>query len=184
MPVYVSLLRGINVGPHKRIKMDQLRQCFEALGFDNVRTYINSGNVVFKAAKTKMSTSALSKTIEERLLSEFGFPIPLVSRKAAEISAAVANNPFLQEPGINVDKLHVMFLSRPLSSAAQKNLVQLTAPPERSHSVGQEIYLYLPNGVAESKLMKAPLDRLLSVVNTARNWKTVNQLAQMCRECE
>ncbi len=77
-----------------------------------------------------------------------------------------------------------MFLSGRLNSAALKNLLQFTELPERSHCIGQEIYLYLPNGVAESKLMKAPLDRLLSVTTTTRNWNTVNQLAQMCQEYE
>lgn len=182
MPVYVSMLRGINVGPHKRIKMDQLRQCFEALGFEQVRTYVNSGNVVFKAGK--ISTSTLSKKIEEKLLSAFGFPVPVVSRTAAELSETVANNPLLKEQTINLDRLHVMFLSGRLSSSALKNLAQFTELPERSHCIGQEIYLYLPNGVAESKLMKAPLDRLLSVITTTRNWNTVNQLAQMCQEYE
>lgn len=182
MPVYVSMLRGINVGPHKRIKMDRLRACFEALGFEQVRTYINSGNVIFKAGKT--STPGLSKKIEEKLLGEFRFPVPVVSRAAAEISGAVANNPFAQEREIDVDKLHVMFLSGSLNSAALKNLAQFTALPERSRCIGQEIFLYLPKGVAESKLMNAPLERLLSVVPATRNWRTVNQLAQMCQEYE
>ena len=175
------MLRGINVGPHKRVKMDQLRQCFQALGFDNVRTYINSGNVVFKAGKR--STSALSKSMEEKLSSEFGFPVPVVTRTAGDLAETIANNPLLNERGIDIEKLHIMFLSGPLSSAAQKNLARLTSLPERSHCIGQEIYLYLPNGVAESKLMKAPLDRILSVESTARNWKTVNQLVQICQEC-
>lgn len=182
MPVYVSLLRGINVGPHKRIKMDKLRHCFKSLGFDNVTTYINSGNVVFKTAK--ISTAALSKTIEEKLFSEFGFPVPVVSRTAREIAETAVNNPLLKQRGIDLERLHVMFLSGPLNSAAQKNLAQSTALPERSHCSGQEIYLYLPNGVAHSELMKALLDRLLSVTTTTRNWKTVNQLAQMCQECK
>jgi uncharacterized protein (DUF1697 family) len=182
MPVYVSLLRGINVGPHKRIRMDQLRHCFEALGFEQVRTYINSGNVVFKAAE--VSTSSLSKKIEEKLRKEFGFSIPVISRKAVDISNAIANNPFLQERGVDLERLYVMFLSGPLNSAALKNLAQFTAPPDRTHCLGLEIYLHLPNGIGQSKLMKAPLDRTFSVTTTIRNWNTVNQLAQMCRECE
>jgi uncharacterized protein (DUF1697 family) len=182
MPIYVCMLRGINVGPHKRIKMDRLRECFEALGFAGVRTYINSGNVVFNAGK--MSNSALSKKIEAKLLGEFGFSIPAISRTAAEIGNAIDNNPFLKDRGVDIERLYVMFLSGPLNSAALKNLAQFTIPPDRSHYLGLEIYLHLPNGIGQSKVMKAPLDRTFSVTTTIRNWNTVNQLARMCQECE
>jgi len=179
MPIYVSMLRGINVGPHKRIKMDQLRASFEALGFEQVKTYIQSGNVVFK--DRSISTLALSKKIEKQLLGNFGFSIPVVTRTADELAATVKNNPF--PGGIDPEKLHVMFLSDAPSQAALAKLSEVTAAPEQSHCRGKGIYLYLPNGVAESRLMKAPLERILSVVPTTRNWKTVNQLAQMCGEC-
>jgi len=78
MAIYISMLRGINVGGHKRIKMDQLRRSFEELAFEQVKTYIQSGNVVFKAGK--ISTSALSKRIEDRILKDFGFPVAVISR--------------------------------------------------------------------------------------------------------
>jgi uncharacterized protein (DUF1697 family) len=82
MPIYVAMLRGINVGGHKRIKMDQLRASFEALGFEQVRTYIQSGNVVFKTRK--LSSVALSKRIEEKILSDFGFPFREVVKRWPE----------------------------------------------------------------------------------------------------
>jgi len=182
LPVYVSMLRGINVGPHKRMKMEQLRHSFEALGFEQVATYIQSGNVVFfKAGKS--APSALSKKIEAQLLGDFGFEAPIVSRTAGEISAVVKNNPFIKERGIDPEKLHVMFLSDTPPPAALQKFAELIVPPEQSRCVGREVFLYLPNGVANSKLMKVPLDRVLPVVNTLRNWRTVNQLAQMCEEC-
>jgi len=181
MPVYVAMLRGINVGPHKRIKMERLRASFEAMGFERVQTYIQSGNVVFKSGK--ISTEALSKKIEEKLSADFGFAIPVVSRTADEMSAAVKNNPFLRERGIDVEKLHVMFLSDTPSPAGLKKLAEVTTPPEQARCPAKEIYLYLPNGVAESGLMKANLERILGVVPTARNWKTVKELARMCGGC-
>jgi uncharacterized protein (DUF1697 family) len=182
MPVYISLLRGINVGGHKRVKMEQLRQTFEAMGFEQVKTYIQSGNVVFKGAK--VSTSALSKKIEERILRDFGFSVSVVSRTADEMAAAIASNPFLKERGIDPEKLHVTFLSEALGSAALTKLAELTAAPDQFRFLGEEIYFYLPNGTAESLLMKKPLDRILGVVITTRNWRTVNQLSGMCRDCE
>jgi uncharacterized protein (DUF1697 family) len=182
MPVYTSMLRGINVGPHKRMKMDRLRVSFEALGFEQVETYIQSGNVVFKTGK--ISTSRLSKQIEERLLADFNFSVPVVTRTAKEINAAVDNNPFLREKGIDLEKLHVMFLSEAPVPAALEKFASLISPPDRCHCLNKQIFFYLPNGVSGSVLMKQPVDRLLQVVPTMRNWRTVNQLVQMCKECK
>jgi uncharacterized protein (DUF1697 family) len=181
MPVYISMLRGINVGGHKRIKMDKLRASFEALGFEQVKTYIQSGNVVFKTKKT--STSLLSGKIEEKILSDFGFPVSVISRSSDEMAGTIESNPFLKESGIDQEKLHVMFLSEAPAPAALKKLSDLTAAPNRCRSVDREIYFYLPNGVSGSVLMKSPVDRILAVVTTTRNWRTVNSLHQMCRDC-
>ena len=178
--IYVSMLRGINVGGHKRIKMDQLRVSFEALGFEQVKTYIQSGNVVFKAAKS--STSQLSKRIEERILKDFGFPVSVISRTADEMEKTIANNPFLKERGTDSEKLHVMFLSDAPAPAALKKLADLTAAPDQLRCLAREIYFYFPNGVSQSVLMKSPVDRILAVITTTRNWRTVNSLHQMCQE--
>jgi uncharacterized protein (DUF1697 family) len=178
---YVSLLRGINVGGHKRIKMDQLRKSLETLGFEQVKTYIQSGNIVFRTEKA--SPKVLSSKIQEKILTDFGFPVSVVCRTAQELKAAVENNPFSKERGINLEKLHVMFLSATPTPAALKTLAGLTAAPEQSCCSGKEIYFYLPNGAGESILMKHPLDRILSVITTTRNWRTVNQVSQMCQDC-
>jgi uncharacterized protein (DUF1697 family) len=181
MPVYVSMLRGINVGGHKLIKMDKLRALFEALGFEQVKTYIQSGNVVFKTKK--ISTSALSGKIEAKILSDFGFSVSVISRSSSEMAATIESNPFLKERDIDQEKLHVMFLSEAPAPAALKKLVDLTAAPNQCRSLDREIYFYLPNGVSQSVLMKSPVDRILAVATTTRNWRTVNSLQQMCRDC-
>ncbi|MGA9304741.1 MAG: DUF1697 domain-containing protein [Candidatus Sulfotelmatobacter sp.] len=181
MPIYISMLRGINVGGHKQIKMDRLRESFEALGFDKVKTYIQSGNVVFKAAKA--SSAGLSKNIEERILRDFGFSVSVISRTADELANTIKNNPFLNQPGIDPEKLHVAFLSEAPAPSALNKLAQLTLKPDQSRGLGREVYLYFPNGVSGSSLWKHPLDGVLSVVATTRNWKTVNCLHQMCRDC-
>jgi uncharacterized protein (DUF1697 family) len=174
------MLRGINVGGHKRIKMDNLRALFEALGFEQVKTYIQSGNVVFKTKKT--STSVLSRRIEEKILSDFGFSVSVISRSSGEMAGAIESNPFLKEREIDQEKLHVMFLSEAPAPAALKKLSDLTATPNRCLAFDREIYFYLPNGVSQSVLMKSPVDRILAVVTTTRNWRTVNSLHQMCRD--
>jgi len=179
--VYVALLRGINVGGNKRIKMDKLRQSFEALGFEQVQTFIQSGNVIFKAAK--FPSAKLAKRIGERILADFGFAVPVVLRTALEISEIVASNPFVRERGIDSQRLHVMFLSEAPKPDGLRKIENLTIAPDRFHCVETQIFLHLPNGAGESKLMKAPLDRWLSVIATTRNWQTVNSLDQMCRKC-
>jgi uncharacterized protein (DUF1697 family) len=181
MATYISMLRGINVGGHRRIKMDQLRESFEALSFRQVQTYIQSGNVVFRTRE--LSPAALSKRIEERILHDFGFSVAVVSRTADDMGVAIRNNPFLKQRRIDQEKLHVTFLSEAPAPCALKRLLDLAALPDQSHCSGKEIYLYLPNGVSGSSLMKTPLDRVLSVAATTRNWKTVNQLYEMCRDC-
>ena len=181
MPIYISMLRGINVGGNKRIKMEKLRDSFEALGFEQVKTYIQSGNVVFKAGKT--SSAALSERIENRILGDFSFSVSVISRTADEIANIIKNNPFVNQPGIDPEKLHVAFLSEAPAPPALNKLAQLTLKPDQSRCLGRELYLYFPNGVSGSSLWKHPLDGVLSVVTTTRNWKTVNSLHQICQDC-
>ena len=182
MPVYIALLRGINIGPHKRMKMEKLRASCERLGFAGVKTYIQSGNVIFKAPK--LSPAALSKKLGECIVKDFGFSAEVISRGREGLKAIIDRNPFTKERGIDLSKLHVLFLSEAPSEAALNKLQALTLAPDRAHSYGQEIYFYFPNGVSGSSLWKHPLDRVLSVAATMRNWKTVRTLYQMAMEGE
>jgi uncharacterized protein (DUF1697 family) len=177
MPVYISMLRGINVGPHNKIKMDRLRESFEALGFEQVKTYVQSGNVVFKTAKR--STSDLSKKIEERVLKDFGYSVPVISKTAEEMGKTIQNNPFLTMKGIDASKLHVTFLSQVPGQPALKKLDALVAGSDEFHYWGNEIYLYCPNGYGRTKLSNNALERVLGVRATTRNWRTVNNLYQI-----
>src|SRR3954468_4102219 len=106
MPVYIVLLRGINIGPHKRMKMEKLRASCEALGFAGVKTYIQSGNVIFKAPK--LSPAALSKKLGECIVKDFGFSSEIICRTREEMKPIVEGNPFLKERGIHASKLHVV----------------------------------------------------------------------------
>jgi uncharacterized protein (DUF1697 family) len=182
MPVYVAMLRGINVGAHKRVKMDDLRKSFAAMGFEQVKTYIQSGNVVFKAGKA--SSTTLGTKIEARIVSDFGFSASVIVRTGTELGAVIAANPFLKLRGVDHEKLHVTFLSDIPAAPALKKLAELTVAPDQSRCVGREIFLHLPNGFSGSSLWKVPWEKELAVVTTTRNWKTVNAIHQMCRDCE
>jgi uncharacterized protein (DUF1697 family) len=175
---YIALLRGINVGGHKLIKMDQLRKSFEALGWDDVRTYVQSGNVVFHAPK--QPPERLSKKAEEKILRDFGFSVPVVIRSSVEIGKTIQANPFLKEKGIEVSRLAVAFLAQTPEKAALNALeaLALTTRPDQFRHSGKDVYLYLPNGFGNSKLANG-LERVLSVATTARNWNTVNKLYAM-----
>ena len=176
---YVALLRGINVGGHKIIKMDQLRKAFEGLGYADVATYVQSGNVVFKAPGK--ASDYLSKRIAEMLLGRFSMSVPVIVRTADEIGEVLRNNPFLQEGGIDTSKLHVTFLSHPPQRTAWKGLDAITGGPDQFRCSDQEIYLHCPNGFAGTKLSIAAFEKVLSVGATTRNWNTVNKLYQMVR---
>ena len=181
MPIYVALLRGVNLGPHKRMKMEKLRESFTALGLQQVQTYIQSGNVIFKAAKTSPVT--LCKKIEDRILADFGFPAPVIVRTHEELGKTIEGNPFLKRRGIDLTRLHVMFLVDAPTQEAQKPLIGLTTAPDESCCVGREIYLYLPNGMGKSSLMNNPVERRWLKASTTRNWNTVNALYEMCQAC-
>jgi len=171
------MLRGINVGGHEKVPMKQLRAMFEALGFDQVRTFIQSGNVVFNAAK--ISPLNLSKRIEARILEEFGFAVSVLTKTSEEMGKAIQANPFLREKGIDTTKLHVSFLAEAPAVAGLKKLESLDAGCDQFRASGHEIYLYCPGGYGQTKLANNALEKMLSVSATTRNWNTVNKLYEM-----
>jgi uncharacterized protein (DUF1697 family) len=181
MPVYIALLRGINVGGNQRIQMERLRESCATLGFTEVQTYIQSGNVIFKA--NRISPASLAKKLEDRLLKDFGFPVPVVARTHEEMVQVLDNNPYLKEPAIDLEKLHVIFLPEKPGLPVLKELAGLARLPDRSRCLGSEIYLYLPNGFGHSSLANNPIERRLLHRATTRNWKTVTAIYQLCRDC-
>jgi uncharacterized protein (DUF1697 family) len=177
---YVALLRGINVGGRKIIKMDQLRASFEAMGLEDVKTYVQSGNAIFKA--TKKSEETLSREIQERILLDFGFSVSVIVVSPEEVNRTITGNPFLRKKGIDASKLHVTFLSQAPERSALKALEALPAKPDEFRHSGKAIYLYCPNGYGKTKLSNNTLERVLSVRATTRNWQTVNKLYEMSVE--
>jgi uncharacterized protein (DUF1697 family) len=181
MPVYIALLRGINIGPHKRMKMEKLRASCEALGFKKVKTYIQSGNVICQAGT--LSSDAAAKRIEAQIAKDFGFSANVIARTAGEMKQVLEGNPLLKEPNIDSEKLHVVFLPEAPSSESIRQLQSIVLAPDKVRHKGKEIYFYFPNGVSGSSIWKHNLDRVLGVSGTMRNWRTVNTLHQMAGEC-
>lgn len=180
MTVYVALLRGVNVGGKKIVMMGRLRETFASLGFENIKTYINSGNIVFKSSAG--SPAILSKKIGEEISSDFGFEVPVFLRTSGQLVDIVSRNPFLKERSIDDSRLHVTFLSESPSKTAVARVDSLDGGPDRFKIVGTVIYLYTPGGYGRTKLSNAVFERILGVQATTRNWRTVIVLAKMCVE--
>jgi uncharacterized protein (DUF1697 family) len=176
------MLRGINVGGRKIVKMEKLLGSFEELGFGRVRTYVNSGNVVFEISK--IPSSVLSRRIEERISQDSGFPITIFLRTADDLRRILRDNPFLKERGIDQSKLLVTFLSVTPQKAALEKLDSLDGGSHRFRINGEEIYLYCPDGYGRTKLSNNAFERFLAVAATTRNWKTVNDLFAMSSNLE
>ena len=175
MPAYVALLRGINVGGDRMIKMADLREIFIASDADDVETYIQSGNVVFTHAAR--SERMLAAELEKRIAKAAGFPVPVVLRTAGQLTRVIEDSPF---PNADAEHLHVAFLTaRPPANAP--TIDALAFAPERYALVGRELYLYLPDGMGRSKLAAAVLARpkAIGAGGTARNWRTVMQLHEL-----
>jgi uncharacterized protein (DUF1697 family) len=181
MPIYIAMLRAVNLGPHNRMKMDQFRQSMEKLGFEQVQTYIQSGNAIFKTPQS--SPIALTKKLEEKILADFGLSISVVLRTSAEMGKVIGNNPFLKRRGIDPTKLHITFLSQPPAEAGLKKIATRDTGPDEFRCSGSEIYLYCPQGYGRTKLSNLALEKLLVVHGTTRNWNTVNKLYEMSVQC-
>jgi uncharacterized protein (DUF1697 family) len=175
MPAYVALLRGINVGGNRVIKMADLREVFVAADAIDVTTYIQSGNVVFTHAVRSEPT--LAADLETRIAKAAGFPVSVVLRTAGQLARVIEDSPF---PDADADHVHVAFLAaRPPASAPTIDTGAFA--PERFAAVGRELYLYLPDGMGRSKLAAAILakPKAIGARGTARNWRTVVRLSEL-----
>ena len=177
---YVALLRGINVGGKNPLPMKALAEEFVAAGCGDVRTFIQSGNVIFSAPPAR-DEDALSQLLCERLATRFSYTAPLVLRTTEELRAAIANNPYLALDAPE-DALHVMFLTATPDAEAVKKLDPDRSPGDEYQVIGREIYLRLPVGMARTKLTNAYFDAKLGVTSTARNWRTSTKLLELMEE--
>lgn len=177
MLVYVAMLRGINLGGRKRIVMENLRSSFDALGYPDARTYVQSGNIVFNTGAS--TDNDLSRKIGEKILRDYGFPVAVITRNAAEMTKIVRANPFLKERGIDSSKLHATFLSDLPAKSSLSRMDKLNGAPDRFRVVKREVYLHCPNGYGRTKLSNNAIEKALSVQATTRNWNTVSTLEKM-----
>ncbi len=173
---YVALLRGINVGGKNKLPMADLAAMFDGAGCSDVKTYIQSGNVIFRA--TEVRASRIHGVITKSIADRFGLRVPVIMRQAAELHAVARGNPFLHA-GADPETLHVIFLADRPDAAKVKALDPKRSPPDAFEVRGREIYLRCPNGAARTKLTNDYFDTRLATTSTMRNWRTVLKLVEM-----
>ncbi|MEX0684579.1 MAG: DUF1697 domain-containing protein [Balneolales bacterium] len=177
METYIAILRGINVSGHKKIKMAALKQQLEALGFQMVRTYIQSGNVLFD--HPKQDELSLAELISRMISREFGFLVPVIVKHSEAWKALVNNNPFLDNKGVEVTRLHATILAEKPDSELVSILTKVENPPDEFTIKGEVVYLHCPLGYGRTKFTNTFFENKLKVVATTRNWKTVLHLNEM-----
>ncbi len=182
MTVAVAMLRGINLGGHRKIKMEALRGWCEALGLRDVQTHVQSGNVVFRTSKR--DPGALRKQMEDAIEREVGFRADVVLRTTAELKGVIARNPFAGRADVAPAKLAVTFLASDPGDEGRERVRTIPAAPEELVIEGRELYIYFPNGMARPKLSMPLLERTLRIPATSRNWNTVTKLLELAEELE
>jgi uncharacterized protein (DUF1697 family) len=174
----IVLLRGINVGPHKRVSMPDLRALLSDAGFGAVRTYVQSGNIVLDS---ELAPEQTARECERLIAERFGFDVNVVVRTRDELAAVVDCNP-LAGVADNPKRYQVSFLSGEPDTERLEQIAALADPDERLVGRGQELYAWHPEGVARSKLWNKLAGTSLGVTATARNWTTVTKLLELADE--
>ena len=176
---HIALLRGINVGGKNKLPMKDLARMFLDEGCYDVRTFIQSGNVIFSAEPEVVLL--LRDRIVKQIAMRYKYQTPLILRTVADFDSIVRRNPFL-EKGVPQDDLHVLFLADSPVSSLVSLLDRNHSPPDEFEVRGREIYLRLSNGAGKTKLTNAYFDSRLATTSTGRNWRTTTKLLELARE--
>ncbi len=177
MKTYVALLRGVNVGGRAKVSMSELRRLFDDLGYAEAKTYIQSGNVIFKASLSNPAGAATE--IAGRIEQDLGVACGVLLRSDADLVAVLGANPYLLTDSVDMKTLFVAFLDR---RPTREQSSKLVVPPGETAEFtlsGREIYLHYPDGYGRTKLSNTYIEKRLGVVATTRNWNTVNKLHEL-----
>ena len=175
MARHVVLLRAVNLGSRNKVAMPKLRDALSAAGYDDVITYVASGNVVLSSSQ---SAAAVATGVRDVIAAEFGLDIAVLVRSAAQLRAVVKGNPW-PEAAAEPTKLVVAFLDAKPPKGALADVDAAAYEPERFALSGSELYLWYRNGQARTKLSAGFFEKALKVPATARNWNTVTKLVEL-----
>ena len=174
---HLALLRGINVSGHNMIKMEALKSMLENCGFQNVETYIQSGNVFLESEDE--NANSVGFTIKQEIVKQFGYDVPVIVLSKADLEKCLTNNPFFKEKNVDTKKLYVAFISKELNPTALNDLKTSQFKPDEAFIDGNRIYMKLETGAGNTKLTQKYIEKKLNVTATSRNWNTVNKLIEM-----
>jgi uncharacterized protein (DUF1697 family) len=177
MKTHLALLRGINVSGHKMIKMDALKKALESIGFTNVVTYIQSGNVFVTTEEE--SPSKVGFLIKQEIFKSFGHDVPVLVIGKEDLQACLDRNLFLNDDNVDLKKLYVSFISSELPENMITQLNLNFIKPDEIQLDGKRIYLKYDISPAKTKLDNKWIEKSMNVVSTTRNWNTVNKLLEM-----
>jgi len=180
MTTHLALLRGINVSGHNMIKMDALKSTLEAIGYQNVQTYIQSGNVFVDTDEE--NASAVGFKIKQEIFKIFGHEVPIVVVNKEDLAVCFKNNPFLKEKDIDTKKLYVAFVSTTLKSDSINDLKISQFKPDEASIDGNKIYIKYAVGAGKTRFDQKYIEKKLNVTATIRNWNTVTQLLKIYEE--
>jgi uncharacterized protein (DUF1697 family) len=175
MARHIVLLRGINIGPRNRIAMPALREALAEAGFEDVQTYVQSGNVVLTSGA---KPEAVRRKVEQLIKNTFGLDIAVVVRTAADLARIAKANP-LKQVATNPKRYQVTFLDSKLPAKTVRTLEELAVHGEQVVARGREVYAWTPDGIARSKLWAKLAGTSLGVTATSRNWTTVEALREL-----
>ncbi|PWA07870.1 DUF1697 domain-containing protein [Flavobacterium laiguense] len=180
MTTHLALLRGINVSGHNMIKMDALKATLEAIGFQNVQTYIQSGNVFVDTEEE--NSAKVGFQIKQEIFKTFGHEVPIVVIGREDLEACLRNNPFLKEKELDIKKLYVAFVSTTLRSDNINDLKISQFKPDEASIDANRIYIKYAVGAGKTRFDQKYIEKKLNVTATIRNWNTVTQLLKMYEE--
>jgi uncharacterized protein (DUF1697 family) len=174
---YLALLRGINVSGHNMIKMDALKKMLENMEFQNVETYIQSGNVFFESEEE--NAAGIGFKIKQEISKVFGYDVPVIMVSKTDLELCFKNNPYLKEKVCDTKKLYVTFISKELSPLAINDLKISNFKPDEAAIDGSRIYIKYAIGAGKTNLDQKYIEKKLNVVATIRNWNTVTKLLEI-----
>jgi uncharacterized protein (DUF1697 family) len=180
MTTHLALLRGINVSGHNMIKMDALKATLEAIGFQNVQTYIQSGNVFVDTEEE--NSAKVGFQIKQEIFKTFGHEVPIVVIGKQDLEACLRNNPFLKEKEFDIKKLYVAFVSTTLRSNNINDLKISQFKPDEASIDANRIYIKYAVGAGKTRFDQKYIEKKLNVTATIRNWNTVTQLLKIYEE--
>jgi uncharacterized protein (DUF1697 family) len=177
MTTYIALLRGINVSGQKKILMSDLKNLMEELGYHEVGTYIQSGNIIFNSSD--QSENDIAKHIKDKIFDIYQFDVKVMVMTHSYLLSAIEANPFLKRKDVEMSKVHFTFLDALPTAEAITKLRSYNYTPDEFELVNQVLYVYCPESYGNTKLSNSFIENKLKVDATSRNYRTTNILSEM-----